>query len=67
MNHPDWDGETVNTEVGRIYREKGIGTAADPTRETGLPGTEPTAADIARMRDRMAREASGETTEPENA
>ncbi|AUG28750.1 phage portal protein [Microbacterium hominis] len=68
MNHPDWDGDTVNTEVDRIYKEKGIGTAADPTQLTGLPNTDPTAADIARMRDRMAREAAGEATpNPEDA
>lgn len=61
MNHPDWDGDTVNTEVDRIYKEKGIGTAADPTRETGLPNTEPTQDDVERMRARMEREAAGET------
>lgn len=63
MNHPDWDGDTVNTEVDRIYREKGIGTAADPTRVTGLPGTEPTPDDVERMRARIEAEADGETAE----
>lgn len=61
MHHPEWDGKTVNTEVERIYREKGIGPAADPTKVTGLPDTEPTADDIARMRARMEAEAAGET------
>lgn len=53
MNHPDWAGDTVNTEVNRIYREKGIGTAADPTTMTGLPDTEPTPDDVARIRARI--------------
>lgn len=60
MVHPEWDGDTVNTEVDRIYREKGIGTAADPTRETGLPGTEPMQDDVDRMRAWMERETAGD-------
>lgn len=56
MHHPEWDGDTVNTEVARIYREKGIGTAADPTRVTGLPGADPSPDDVAAMRERMERE-----------
>lgn len=56
MHHPDWDGDTVNTEVGRIYREKGYAAAADPTKVTGLPGSEPSPEDIAAMRERMERE-----------
>jgi len=62
MHHPEWDGTTVNTEVGRIYKEKGIGVAADPTKVTGLPSTEPTPEDLARMRARMEAEAAGEAT-----
>ena len=61
MHHPEWDGDTVNDEVARIYKEQGIGTAADPTKVTGLPGTEPTPDDIARMRARIEAEAAGET------
>lgn len=28
--HPDWDSDTVDDEVNRIYRENGIGPAGDP-------------------------------------
>lgn len=61
MHHPEWDGKTVNTEVARIYKEKGIGAAADPTKVTGLPDTEPTPEDIARMRARIEAETAAST------
>lgn len=57
MQHPEWDGETVNTEVGRIKEEFGIGQAADPTTVgTVDDATAPTSADIEAMRERMERE-----------
>lgn len=56
LTRPDWDGDTVNDEVDRIKAEFGVGTAADPTTVTGL--TEPSPEDVARMRERMEREAA---------
>jgi hypothetical protein len=61
--HPEWDGETVNSEVERIKHEYGIGQAADPTAVgTVNDATTPTQADIDRMRERMAR---GQADEPD--
>ena len=52
--HPEWDGQTVNTEVDRIKEEFGIGTAADPTKIGTIDAdTEPTPDDIERMRERL--------------
>lgn len=60
--HPEWDGETVNTEVKKIMSEFGIGQAADPTKVgTVDDDTTPSGEEVARMRDRMEREAAGET------
>jgi A118 family predicted phage portal protein len=68
MQHPEWDGETVNKEVDRIRKEFGIGEAADPTKVgTVDDATAPSADDIEKMRARMAREAAGETPEPDDA
>ena len=67
MQHPEWDGETVNTEVKRIREEFGIGQAADPTKVgTVDDDTQPTPEDIEKMRDRMAREAAGESPDEES-
>jgi len=64
MQHPEWDGETVNDEVKQIREEFGIGQAADPTKVGTIDeATEPTQEDIERMRERMAREAAGETSQ----
>lgn len=61
MQHPEWDGETVNREVDRIKEEFGIGQAADPTIVGTIDErTTPTPADIERMRARMEAEAAGE-------
>lgn len=54
--NPDWDGETVNTEVERIKAEHGIGVAADPT-VTGIPDDRP---DVERLRDKI--ESGGEAS-----
>jgi hypothetical protein len=60
--HPEWDGQTVNDEVDRIKAEFGIGQAANPaTVGTVSDETKPTPEDVARMRDRMTREAAGGT------
>lgn len=62
MQHPEWDGETVNTEVRKIREEFGIGQAADPTKVGTIhDDTAPSQEDVDRMRDRMEREAAGET------
>lgn len=62
QQHPEWDGPTVNSEVKRIEKEFGIGQAADPTKVGTIhDDTTPTPEDIEKMRDRMAREAAGET------
>ena len=64
MQHPEWDGETVNDEVKQIREEFGIGQAADPTKVGTIDeATEPTQEDIERMRERMAREAAGDTSQ----
>ncbi|MGI6878826.1 phage portal protein [Microbacterium sp. gxy059] len=63
MQHPDWDGETVNKEVDRIKDEFGIGKASDPTVvRTVDDATTPSQDDIDRMRERMER---GDETEDE--
>ncbi|MBW1639239.1 hypothetical protein G3H63_09160 [Microbacterium resistens] len=65
--HPEWDGETVNSEVKKIMAEFGIGAAADPTKVgTVHDDTAPSEEDIQRMRDQMEREAAGETPEDES-
>lgn len=66
MQHPEWEGKTVNDEVDRIKEEFGVGKAADPTTVgTVNEATTPTKGDVERMRDRMAREAAGETPDEE--
>ncbi|WDH77922.1 phage portal protein [Microbacterium esteraromaticum] len=64
LQHPEWDGPTVNTEVDKIKAEFGVGASADPTKVGAVhDATDPSSEDVARMRDRMAREAAGETPE----
>ncbi len=64
QQHPEWDGQTVNAEVKRIEKEFGIGQAADPTKVGTIhDDTTPSPEDIEKVRDRMAREAAGETPE----
>jgi len=59
--HPEWDGETVNTEVQKILSEFGIGQAADPTKVgTVHDDSQPTPADVQRMQEQMAKEAAGQ-------
>lgn len=64
MQHPEWEGKTVNDEVDRIKAEFSIGQAANPlTVGTVDEATKPTQDDIYRMQARMAREAAGETSQ----
>lgn len=64
MQHPEWEGKTVNDEVERIRTEYGIGQAADPTAIGAVSAqSEPTQDDIDRMRERMKNGEAAEDDE----